>query len=70
MASNDGPRVLVRFALGENEPDANQMVQSFALSIATALCNDPTAVEDVRILSFDTSDIDHHLLPEHRPKSV
>lgn len=67
MASTDGRTLVVQFALGEDEPEPQQLVRAFAESVAVALCNDARAVEEARVLTFSTSRIDELLLPEHRP---
>jgi hypothetical protein len=70
MASVDGARLVVRFSLGEREPDAHQMVELFARSVAAGVCGNADAIADARVLTFDTTDIDDLLLPEHRPEEA
>ncbi|WP_317150708.1 hypothetical protein [Mycobacterium sp. 29Ha] len=67
MASVDATKLSIRFSLGEREPDAHRTVETFAESVAAAICPGAATVLDARVLTFDTSDIDDLLLPEHRP---
>jgi hypothetical protein len=69
MVSIDGTTLFLRFAIGPYEPHAQPLVERFAESVARAISPDHALVEEARLLSFDTSDLDDYLLPEHRPLS-
>jgi hypothetical protein len=66
MVSTDGLRIYARFALASREPNNEKIVHRFAESVAVILGADPSAVEEARVMQFDTRDIDHLVLPEHR----
>lgn len=64
MASIDGESLRVRFALNSGDPDNEHLVREFAEGVAGLMGS--AAVTRARVLSFDTSDIDHLLSPEFR----
>lgn len=66
MVSTDGIRIYARFALASREPNNDQIVHRFAESVADVIGADQSAIEEARVMQFDTTDIDYLLLPEHR----
>ncbi|OFJ53381.1 hypothetical protein BEL07_13020 [Mycolicibacterium grossiae] len=65
MAATDGERIFVEFALESAARDNAVVVRRFAEGVAGLMGAD-AVVEKAQVMQFDTSDIDHLLLPEHR----
>lgn len=69
MAATDGKQIFVEFTLDSNNPANAEIVRRFANGVAKTMGQGAT-VQKVQVMQFDTSDIDHLLLPEHRSEET
>jgi hypothetical protein len=68
MVSTDGRQLYIEFALRSHEPTNAEIVRRFADGVARLIGNG--TIQKAQIMQFDTSDIDHLLLPEHRSEET